>query len=106
MTILDPILLSVQEQLLTYLLLLGTLARLNSEVSGALNFTYVDAVYMLQVRKPTQQYLYTKNANDTQLCAYETDALGYSAFCPLFTEADFESLECTTSHHFFLNVSR
>ena len=28
-----------------------------------------------------------------QLCAYETDALGYSAFCPLFTEADFRGFE-------------
>lgn len=23
-----------------------------------------------------------------QLCSYETDALGYSSFCPLFTEGE------------------
>jgi len=28
-----------------------------------------------------------------QLCSYETDALGYSAFCPLFTKQDFENYE-------------
>ena len=28
-----------------------------------------------------------------QLCSYETDALGYSAFCGLFTEDDFKSYE-------------
>ena len=28
-----------------------------------------------------------------QLCAYETDAIGYSAFCPLFTEDDFKGFE-------------
>lgn len=28
-----------------------------------------------------------------QLCSYETDALGYSAFCKLFTEQDFQNYE-------------
>jgi len=28
-----------------------------------------------------------------QLCSYETDALGYSAFCPLFTQQDFQNYE-------------
>jgi len=28
-----------------------------------------------------------------QLCSYETDALGYSAFCGLFTEADYLNYE-------------
>lgn len=28
-----------------------------------------------------------------QLCAYETHALGYSAFCNLFTEEDFINYE-------------
>ncbi|CAD0029230.1 unnamed protein product [Aureobasidium pullulans] len=40
----------------------ATLARLNAQVSGALNFTATDAVEMLQ------------------LCSYETNALGYSKF--------------------------
>jgi len=53
----------------------GTLARLNSEVSGALNFTSADIIDMLQ------------------LCAYETDALGYSSFCALFSEQDFINFE-------------
>jgi len=29
-----------------------------------------------------------------QLCSYETDALGYSKFCSLFTEEDFANYEC------------
>ncbi len=37
---------------------------------------------------------YTVTAADVQamlsLCAYETLSLGYSAFCPLFTEEDCE----------------
>jgi len=53
----------------------GTLARLNSEVSGALNFTSADIIDMLQ------------------LCAYETDALGFSSFCGLFSEQDFINFE-------------
>lgn len=47
----------------------------HSQVSGALNFTYTDAIAMLQ------------------LCSYETDALGYSAFCGLFSAQDFENYE-------------
>ena len=46
-----------------------------SQVSGALNFTPTDAIAMLQ------------------LCSYETDALGYSSFCDLFTQADFLNYE-------------
>lgn len=45
------------------------------QVSGALNFTPTDAIDMLQ------------------LCSYETNALGYSAFCDLFTEEDFINYE-------------
>ncbi len=52
-----------------------TAARLNERVSGALNFTATDVNAMLQ------------------LCAYETDALGYSDFCPLFTEEEFQVFE-------------
>ena len=44
------------------------------QVSG-LNFTPTDAIAMLQ------------------LCSYETHALGYSSFCPLFSEADFLNYE-------------
>lgn len=52
-----------------------TAARLNECVSGALNFTATDVNAMLQ------------------LCAYETDALGYSDFCPLFNEEEFQVFE-------------
>lgn len=47
----------------------ATAERLSSLVSGNLTFTYSDVLAMLQ------------------LCSYETDALGYSSFCPLFTES-------------------
>lgn len=40
-----------------------------------MNFTATDAIAMLQ------------------LCSYETQALGYSAFCPLFSEEDFLNYE-------------
>lgn len=53
----------------------ATLARLNAQVSGALNFTATDAIEMLQ------------------LCSYETNALGYSKFCGLFSEEDFINYE-------------
>ncbi|KAI7504877.1 phosphoglycerate mutase-like protein [Hortaea werneckii] len=63
----------------------ATLARLNSEVSGALNFTPTDAIAMLQ------------------LCSYETDALGYSSFCDLFTQADFLNYEYYFDLIFYYN---
>ncbi|KAL8292819.1 hypothetical protein RQP46_000513 [Phenoliferia psychrophenolica] len=53
---------------------LPAIARLNSWITG-INFTATDIGAMLQ------------------LCAYETDALGYSKFCELFTEEDFEAFE-------------
>ncbi|ORX38978.1 putative acid phosphatase [Kockovaella imperatae] len=52
----------------------STLARLNSEVKG-IQFTPSDAIAMLQ------------------LCAYETDAIGYSQFCKLFTSEDYMNFE-------------
>jgi hypothetical protein len=52
----------------------GTIDRLNGQVKG-LNFTSTDIIAMLQ------------------LCSYETDALGYSSFCKLFTEEDFKNYE-------------
>ncbi|KAI7265764.1 phosphoglycerate mutase-like protein [Hortaea werneckii] len=63
----------------------ATLARLNSEVSGALNFTPTDAIAMLQ------------------LCSYETDALGYSSFCDLFTQEDFLNYEYYFDLIFYYN---
>jgi hypothetical protein len=45
----------------------STIARLQSQAKG-INFTATDAIGMLQ------------------LCSYETNALGYSAFCDLFSE--------------------
>jgi hypothetical protein len=52
----------------------GTIARLQSQIQGY-TLTPTDAVAMLQ------------------LCSYETDALGYSSFCKLFTEEDFKNYE-------------
>lgn len=62
----------------------ATLSRLQSQVSG-LNFTPTDAIAMLQ------------------LCSYETHALGYSAFCPLFTKQDFLAYEYYYDLSFYYN---
>jgi hypothetical protein len=62
----------------------ATLARLNSQVSG-INFTATDAIAMLQ------------------LCSYETQALGYSAFCALFTQEDFINYEYYYDLSFYYN---
>jgi hypothetical protein len=53
----------------------GTISRLQQSISGY-TLTPTDAIAMLQ------------------LCSYETDALGYSKFCGLFTEEDFNNYEC------------
>lgn len=37
------------------------------------------------------------------MCAYETDALGYSAFCPLFTQAEWEGFEYAWDIYFWYN---
>ncbi|THY15987.1 phosphoglycerate mutase-like protein [Aureobasidium pullulans] len=63
----------------------ATLARLNAQVSGALNFTATDAIEMLQ------------------LCSYETNALGYSKFCGLFSEEDFINYEYYYDLSFYYN---
>jgi len=63
----------------------ATLARFNAEVTGNLTFTPTDAIAMLQ------------------LCSYETDALGYSAFCPLFSEQDFANYEYYYNLSFYYN---
>ncbi|BGP47514.1 hypothetical protein JCM10450v2_003369 [Rhodotorula kratochvilovae] len=52
-----------------------TAARLNTHLSGSLNLTATDISAMLQ------------------LCAYETDALGWSEFCPLFEKEEWEVFE-------------
>ncbi|KAH8193852.1 hypothetical protein TruAng_011986 [Truncatella angustata] len=62
----------------------ATLARLNSQASG-LNFTPTDAIAMLQ------------------LCSYETHALGYSAFCEIFTQGDFLNYEYYYDLAFYYN---
>jgi hypothetical protein len=62
----------------------ATLARLNAQISG-LNFTPTDAIGMLQ------------------LCSYETHALGYSAFCDLFTQEDFINYEYYFDLSFYYN---
>jgi hypothetical protein len=62
----------------------STIARLQSQVSG-INFTSTDIIAMLQ------------------LCSYETHALGYSAFCPLFSEEDFLNYEYYFDLSFYYN---
>ncbi|KAK6957081.1 hypothetical protein Daesc_002366 [Daldinia eschscholtzii] len=62
----------------------ATLARLNSQVSG-IEFTPNDVVAMLQ------------------LCSYETNALGYSAFCGLFSQEDFLNYEYYYDLAFYYN---
>lgn len=62
----------------------STLARLQAQVSGV-NFTSTDAIAMLQ------------------LCSYETVALGYSAFCNLFSKQDFENYEYYYDLSFYYN---
>ncbi|KAF3766913.1 hypothetical protein M406DRAFT_89535 [Cryphonectria parasitica EP155] len=61
-----------------------SIARLNTEVEG-ITFTPTDAIAMLQ------------------LCSYETVALGYSAFCDLFTEQDYLNLEYYYDLEFYYN---
>ncbi|KAI1387370.1 phosphoglycerate mutase-like protein [Hypoxylon trugodes] len=62
----------------------ATLDRLNSQISG-LSFTPTDAIAMLQ------------------LCSYETNALGYSAFCELFSQEDFLNYEYYFDLSFYYN---
>ncbi|UKZ86656.1 uncharacterized protein TrAFT101_002480 [Trichoderma asperellum] len=62
----------------------STIARLQSQIFG-LNLTVTDAVAMLQ------------------LCSYETHALGYSAFCNLFTDEDFINYEYYYDLSFYYN---
>lgn len=62
----------------------GTLARLQSQLQGYTLKTS-DAIAMLQ------------------LCSYETVALGYSQFCRLFTQEDFENYEYYYDLSFYYN---
>ncbi|KAH7407410.1 histidine phosphatase superfamily [Cadophora sp. MPI-SDFR-AT-0126] len=62
----------------------STISRLPAQVSGV-NFTATDAVAMLQ------------------LCSYETNALGYSKFCTLFSEEDFLTYEYYYDLTFYYN---
>lgn len=62
----------------------ATIERLNSQVSG-LKFTTTDILAMLQ------------------LCSYETNALGYSAFCGLFSQEDFLNYEYFYDIAFYYN---
>ncbi|KAH6614880.1 histidine phosphatase superfamily [Boeremia exigua] len=62
----------------------ATIARLQSQAEG-IRFTATDAIAMLQ------------------LCSYETHALGYSAFCDLFSEADFLNYEYYYDLSFYYN---
>ncbi|KAK8869485.1 hypothetical protein IAR55_000050 [Kwoniella newhampshirensis] len=62
----------------------GTIARLQNQIDGY-TITSTDIVAMLQ------------------LCSYETDSLGYSAFCKLFTQEDFENYEYYFSLSFYYN---
>lgn len=62
----------------------STIARLQSQASGV-TFTPTDAIAMLQ------------------LCSYESDSLGYSAFCNLFTQQDFANYEYYFDLIFYYN---
>lgn len=62
----------------------ATLARLNSQVTG-ITFTATDVISMLQ------------------LCSYETNALGYSAFCDLFSQEDYLNYEYYYDLSFYYN---
>ncbi|OTA81233.1 hypothetical protein M434DRAFT_85628 [Hypoxylon sp. CO27-5] len=62
----------------------ATIERLNSQISG-LKFTTTDILAMLQ------------------LCSYETNALGYSAFCGLFSQEDFLNYEYFYDIAFYYN---
>ncbi|WRT67489.1 uncharacterized protein IL334_004461 [Kwoniella shivajii] len=62
----------------------GTIERLQGQIQGV-NFTSTDMIAMLQ------------------LCSYETDALGYSSFCKLFTKEDFENYEYYYDLSFYYN---
>lgn len=58
-------------------------------------------------RLQTQLQGYTLKPSDAiamlQLCSYETDALGYSSFCRLFTQEDFENYEYYYDLSFYYN---
>ncbi|KAF2668320.1 phosphoglycerate mutase-like protein [Microthyrium microscopicum] len=60
-------------------------SRINSMISGKLNFTVSD-VYNMQ-----------------SLCAYETVALGYSPFCGLFTYDEWQGYEYSVDINFYGN---
>ncbi|KAF2128653.1 phosphoglycerate mutase-like protein [Dothidotthia symphoricarpi CBS 119687] len=62
----------------------STINRLQTQASG-ITFTSTDAIAMLQ------------------MCSYETHALGYSAFCNLFTEEDFLNYEYYYDLSFYYN---
>ncbi|XAO23465.1 hypothetical protein I312_102243 [Cryptococcus bacillisporus CA1280] len=62
----------------------GTVSRLQGNINGV-QFDTTDIIDMLQ------------------LCSYETDALGYSAFCGLFTEEDFKNYEYYYDINFYYN---
>lgn len=62
----------------------STVSRLQSSLTGV-NLTTTDVVAMLQ------------------LCSYETDALGYSQFCKLFTQEEFKNYEYYYDISFYYN---
>ncbi|KAH8881816.1 phosphoglycerate mutase-like protein [Thozetella sp. PMI_491] len=62
----------------------STIARLQSQIFGV-NITSTDIIAMLQ------------------LCSYETHALGYSAFCAIFSEEDFINYEYYYDLTFYYN---
>lgn len=62
----------------------STVSRLQTHMTG-INLTTTDIVSMLQ------------------LCSYETDALGYSQFCKLFTEEEFKNYEYYYDIAFYYN---
>ncbi|KAF7341312.1 Acid phosphatase [Mycena venus] len=82
----------------------------NAIAATATNFTNQWAsIYLADAQKRLAPHLkgFTLNATSLsamqQLCAYETVALGYSAFCDLFTEEEWKGYEYSVDLSFWYN---
>ncbi|KAI5478729.1 hypothetical protein MNV49_004654 [Pseudohyphozyma bogoriensis] len=74
--------------------------------TAATNYTntaYLSAVERLQSFVTGFNVTTTDVGAMLQLCAYETDALGYSKFCEIFTEEDFQAFERSFDISFYGN---
>jgi hypothetical protein len=66
--------------------------RLNKLIDGY-EVTILDAKDFMEVCPPSKHFLPSLDANASQMCPYETVALGYSAFCDLFTVEEWKAFE-------------